>query len=246
MKLTIQVLTDPIAGFKQRRFMERYLWIGTPKWVRNFMDRVDIISTCLPLSPPHRNELMSELTDIQKSEILYDALPHYYIKKMKEANKTPIEMLLEKLFQFALNIEEAAVNPGKRMLREMPRAAKKQTPKPQLLEIRGVGKVKTTSNVEVSPLQLWKVKKHQIVICVVNKAIVIHYVALRLMPRPLLRKTKGKNCSLEERKSSKAQHFCAAARASNKKDDYSDDEEESDEKAFMSSFIESWTLSKKK
>jgi hypothetical protein len=32
---------------------------------------------------------------------------------MKEANTDPIEMSLEDLFQFALNIEEAAINPGK-------------------------------------------------------------------------------------------------------------------------------------
>jgi hypothetical protein len=32
---------------------------------------------------------------------------------MKEANTEPIEMLLEASFQFALNIEESAVNPGK-------------------------------------------------------------------------------------------------------------------------------------
>jgi hypothetical protein len=32
---------------------------------------------------------------------------------MKEANTEPIEMFLEDLFQFALNIKEAAINPGK-------------------------------------------------------------------------------------------------------------------------------------
>jgi hypothetical protein len=32
---------------------------------------------------------------------------------MKEANTEPIKMSLEDLFQFALNIEEAAINPGK-------------------------------------------------------------------------------------------------------------------------------------
>jgi hypothetical protein len=29
-----------------------------------------------------------------------------------EANNEPIEMLLKNLFQFALNIEESAINPG--------------------------------------------------------------------------------------------------------------------------------------
>jgi hypothetical protein len=32
---------------------------------------------------------------------------------MKEANTEPIEMNLKELFQFALNIEEASINPGK-------------------------------------------------------------------------------------------------------------------------------------
>jgi hypothetical protein len=32
---------------------------------------------------------------------------------MEEANTEPIEMILEELFQFALNIEEASVIPGK-------------------------------------------------------------------------------------------------------------------------------------
>jgi hypothetical protein len=56
---------------------------------RNFMDRIDILSTDLHLFPPNRNELMSKLTDVEKAEILYDALPHYYIKKMKEVNTKP-------------------------------------------------------------------------------------------------------------------------------------------------------------
>jgi hypothetical protein len=58
-------------------------------------------------------EVFKELSDNQKATILYDALPNYYIKKMKEANTEPIEMNLEELFQFALNIEEALINAGK-------------------------------------------------------------------------------------------------------------------------------------
>jgi hypothetical protein len=59
-----------------------------------------------------KGDALRELSDRQKATILYDALPHYYIKKMKEANIEPIEMSLEDLFQFALNIEEAAIYPG--------------------------------------------------------------------------------------------------------------------------------------
>jgi hypothetical protein len=93
--------------------MERHLFIGKNTGVRVFMDWLDILSTYLPLFPPMKGELLKELSDSQKATILYDALPNYYIKKMKEANTEPIEMNLEELFQFAHNIEEASINPGK-------------------------------------------------------------------------------------------------------------------------------------
>jgi hypothetical protein len=60
-----------------------------------------------------KGEVLKELSDNKKATILYNALPNYYIKKMKEANTEPIEMNLEELFQFVLNIEEALINPGK-------------------------------------------------------------------------------------------------------------------------------------
>jgi hypothetical protein len=93
--------------------MERFLWIGKNTDIRVFMDRLDILSTYLPLFTPMKGEVLKELSDRQKSTILYDALPVYYIEKMKEANTEPIKMSLEDLFQFALNIEEAAINPEK-------------------------------------------------------------------------------------------------------------------------------------
>jgi hypothetical protein len=88
------ILKDPRAGFKQTRYMERHLFIGKHTGVRVFMDRLDILSTYLPLFPPMQCELLKELSDSQKATILYDALPNYYIKKMKEANTEPIEMNL--------------------------------------------------------------------------------------------------------------------------------------------------------
>jgi hypothetical protein len=103
MKLTIHFLKDPRAGFKQVRYMERFLWICKNTGVRVFMDRLDILSTYIPLFPPMKGEVLKELSDSQKATILYDALSSYYIKKMKEANKEPIVMNLEELFQFALN-----------------------------------------------------------------------------------------------------------------------------------------------
>jgi hypothetical protein len=92
--------------------MERFLWIGKNTGIRIFMDRIDILSTYLPLFPPMKGEVLKELIYRQRATIFYDALPHYYIKKMKEANTEPIKMSLGDLFQFALNIEEAAINPG--------------------------------------------------------------------------------------------------------------------------------------
>jgi hypothetical protein len=112
-KLTTHVLKDQRAGFKKLRYIERFLWIDKNTGIRNFMDHLDIISNYLPLFPTMNGEVLKELSDRQKAIILYDALPHYYIKKMKEANTEPIEMSLEDLFQFALNIEEAPINPGK-------------------------------------------------------------------------------------------------------------------------------------
>jgi hypothetical protein len=113
MKLTIHFFKIPRAGFKKIRYMERFLFIGKYTGIRVFMDRLDILSTYLPLFPSMKDEVLKELIDNQKSTILYDALPKYYIKKMKEANTEPIEMNIEELFQFSLNIEEAVIKPGK-------------------------------------------------------------------------------------------------------------------------------------
>jgi hypothetical protein len=123
MKLAIHVLKDPRAVFKQVRYMECFLWIGKNTGIRIFMDRLDILLTYLPLFPPMKGELLKELSDGQKSTVLYGALTKYYIKKMKEANTEPIKMSLKDLFQFALNIEEAAINPG-RDSEENPRNSK--------------------------------------------------------------------------------------------------------------------------
>jgi hypothetical protein len=83
MKLTIDVLKYPRAGCKQVRYMERHLFLGKNTGVRVCMDRLDILSTYLPLFPPMKGELLKELSDSQKATILYDALHNYYIKKMK-------------------------------------------------------------------------------------------------------------------------------------------------------------------
>jgi hypothetical protein len=100
MKFTIHFLKDPKAGFKQVPYIERYLWIGKNTGIWNFMDRLDILSTYLPPSPPMKVEVIKDLSDRQKATILFVALPYYYIKEMKEANTEPIELSLEDLFQF--------------------------------------------------------------------------------------------------------------------------------------------------
>jgi hypothetical protein len=81
MKLTIHILKDPRAGFKQIRYMERFLWIGKNTGIRVFMDRLDILLTYLPLFPPMKGEVLKELSDNRKATILNDALPNYYIKR---------------------------------------------------------------------------------------------------------------------------------------------------------------------
>jgi hypothetical protein len=51
-----------------------------------------------------------ELTNQEKQLMLFDALPKDYINQMKKANQVPLEMPLEELRSYALNIEETKVN----------------------------------------------------------------------------------------------------------------------------------------
>jgi hypothetical protein len=114
------------------------------------MDHLDILSTYLPLFPPMKGELLKELSNRQKATMFYDALPQYYIKKMKEANTDPIEVSLGDLFQFALNIKESAINPGKDA-EGNPRNSKEQKTETSIPLKQGV-KVKTIRRVEENPL----------------------------------------------------------------------------------------------
>jgi hypothetical protein len=113
MALTVHVLKDPRAGFKQKRYMERNLFIGnhsTGGGVRAFLERIDVLSTYLPLFPHILNMTYQELTNQEKQLMLFDALPKDYIDQMKKANQVPLEMPLEELRSYALNIEETKVN----------------------------------------------------------------------------------------------------------------------------------------
>jgi hypothetical protein len=91
------------------------------------------------LFPPMKGEVLNELSDNQKSTILYDDLPNYYIKKMKEANTEPIEINIEP----RLTLE--------RILRAILRITKSREPKPQFHNSRGV-RVKIIRRVEKNPL----------------------------------------------------------------------------------------------
>jgi hypothetical protein len=113
MALTVHFLKDPRAGFKQKRYMERNLFIrnqSTDGGVRAFLHHIDVLSTYLPLFPPILNVAYQELTNEEKQLMLFDALPKDYIDQMKKANKVPLEMPLEELISYALNIEETKVN----------------------------------------------------------------------------------------------------------------------------------------
>jgi hypothetical protein len=75
---------------------------------------------------------------------------NYSIKKMKEANTEPIKISLEDLFQFALNIEEAAINPGKDY-EGNPQNRKQQKTETSIPRKQG-GKGKSVRRLEEKPL----------------------------------------------------------------------------------------------
>jgi hypothetical protein len=58
MKLTIHVLKDTRARFKQLSYIERYLWIGKHTGIWNFIDCPDTLSTYLPLFPRKKGEVL--------------------------------------------------------------------------------------------------------------------------------------------------------------------------------------------
>jgi hypothetical protein len=98
MVLTVHVLKDPRAGFKQKHYMEHNLFIGnhsTGGGIKAFLDRIDVLSTYLPLFPPILNVTYQELTNQEKQLMLFDALPKDYIDQMKKENQVPLEMPLE-------------------------------------------------------------------------------------------------------------------------------------------------------
>jgi hypothetical protein len=93
MALTVHVLKDPQAVFRQKRYMERYLFIRnhlTGGGVRAFLDWIFVLPTYLHLFPPILNVTYQELTNQEKQLMLFDALPKDYIDQMKKANQVPL------------------------------------------------------------------------------------------------------------------------------------------------------------
>jgi hypothetical protein len=66
--------------------------------------------TYLPLFPPIFNVNYQDLANQEKQLMLFDALPKDYIDQIKKANQVPLEMPLDELRTYALNIEETSTN----------------------------------------------------------------------------------------------------------------------------------------
>jgi hypothetical protein len=130
--------------------MECFLWIGKKTGIRKFMHRLDILSTYLPLFPPMKGEVLKELSDRQKATFLYDALPNYYIKKMKEANTEPI-ICLSRTCSNMLSISRKLQSTLEKILRAILGIAKSIKPEPQFFGSSGLN-VKIIRKVEEKPL----------------------------------------------------------------------------------------------
>jgi hypothetical protein len=244
MKLTIHFLKDPRAGFKQVHCIEHYLWIGKNTNIQNFMDRLDILSTYQPLFPPTKGEVLKELRDSQKSNILYDALPHHYIKKTKEANTEPIEMYLEDLLQFALNFEEAVINPGKDAEGNLQNSKEQKTETSIPRKHGGKGKNHKKGGGKSSIL-----KGQDLPSCDFCSRKGHAETACRIKQKAMAsakKDNKDRSAKWKKDKAEKSQSFAAAASASKQEDSYSEeDEDDKDKNVFMKIVMASWKSSKK-
>jgi hypothetical protein len=210
------------------------------------MDYLDVLSTYLPLFPPMKGEVLKELSDRQKATILYDVLPHYYINKMNEANTETIEMSLEDLFQFALNIEESAIKPGKDA-EGNPRNSKEQKTKTSIprkqggkgkIHNKGGGKSFILKDQDLPSCDFCGRKGNTETAC---------HMKQKAMASAK-KDTKDRSDKWENNKAEKYQSFAAAASASASKQEDSSSEEyedDKDKKTFMKSFVASWKSSQK-
>jgi hypothetical protein len=243
-------LKDPRASFKQVHYIEPYLWIRKNTGIRNFMDRLYILSTYLHLFPPLKGEIIKELSDLKKATILYDALPHYYIKKMEEDNTDPIEMSLDGLFQFTLNIDETEINPGKDSEgnARSRKYTKIKTAIPQK-QVGGKGKHQKKSGSKSSI-----VKGQDVPSCIFCGRKGHTETACHIQAKAMTsakKETKDRRAQWKKDKAEKSQSFAASASASAYKQGESSEEEEEEEeddkdkKAFIKSFMASWKTSQK-
>jgi hypothetical protein len=160
---------------------------------------------------------------------------------MKEANTEPIETNLGELFPFALNIEEASINPGKDS-EGNPRNSKEiKTDTIIPRKQGGKGKSHKKNRGKSSILKVQEIpscdfcgrKGHTETTC-------------RMKQKSMAsarKETKDRGNEWKHEKTGKSQTFATAAAASKQDDTSSDDDK--DKKAFMKSFMASWKSSEK-
>jgi hypothetical protein len=157
---------------------------------------------------------------------------------MKEANNEPIKMNLEELFQFALNIEEAAINPGKDS-EGNPRNSKEQIAETTIPRRQGgKGKNHKKSGGKTSIL-----KGQELLSCDFCGRKGHLETACRIKQKAMAsakKDTKDRSTQWIKDKAERAQAFSAAAAYSKQDDSSSDeDEDDKDKKAFMKSVMAS-------
>jgi hypothetical protein len=156
--------------------------------VRSFCDRIEILSSYLPFFPPIRGIIYIALIYDDKQEILYDALPPYYIKKIKEINKVPFKMNLEEVRDYALSMDEASINPGKSDNEDEGNLKQKRIKLSPIIRKGVTETVKTPRN------QFLMVKREYVVLFVVRLS--IHQLCVVLKPnlrQPQTKKRRAKS-----------------------------------------------------
>jgi hypothetical protein len=134
---------------------------------------------------------------------------------MKEANTEPIEMNLEELFQFALNIEEASINPGKDAEGNPRNSKETKTENTIPHKQGGKGKNNHKKNRDRSSI----LKGQEIPSCDFCGRKVHTETACRVKNKAMAsarKNTKDKNAQWKKEKAEKSQTFAAAASSTQK------------------------------
>jgi hypothetical protein len=164
---------------------------------------------------------------------------------MKEANTEPIEMNLKELFQLALNIEEASINPGKDS-EGNPRNSKETKTETIIPRKQGGGKGKShKKNGGKSSI----LKGQEIPSCDFCGRKGHTETACRIKQKAMAsakKDTKDRSTQWKKDKAKKSQTFAAAAASSNQDDSSSDeDEDDKNKKSFMKGIMASCNSSQK-